>query len=392
MKHLLAFALMMLLASTAAAQNPNPTPLRPRPGTFVLADNSAALVVGDVANIREIKLHLWVHPSTAMARTAINNCFYEGQTSSQTDYVDQQVSDSVHLVALSVYFYSHTHSIGYRVTWDRVGDLRLVRDSDGETFIFRHRNNEQAYTTAESQFLTRLSERQISLSPEHELVREVDWTPPPRPAKPVIYLHPTTPTDVEVQLTLTPESWQQGIFYPQPDAAGKWHVRAHPDGLLTDTRTGTTYPSLFWEATAPLYPQAHDMQQGWLVQRDSLIPVFERVLNQMAFSPAERAEFIQYWLPILGQHPQVFIHFAFSGHSASTGPFTNPTGTLYDAAAPLRISPAPQEWLRVNMLWHTVTEPMPSPQPQTLPRLSRTGYYGLEWGGTQIHTPLFWVN
>jgi hypothetical protein len=131
---------------------------------------------------------------------------------------------------------------------------------------------------------------------------------------------------------------------------------------------------------------------GWVVARDTLLPFLEARLAEMNFSPRERAEFIQYWLPRMLAHPQVFVHFAFAGHHAASGPYASPLGEAYATQAPLTISPAPANLLRVMMLWHPIGHTGHAPAaPQALPRLQRTGYHALEWGGQELPNPNAWL-
>lgn len=200
--------------------------------------------------------------------------------------------------------------------------------------------------------------------------------------KPVLYLYPSVATRIRVQLDL-PEGTVP-VCYP-PLRNGQWHITAQPDGTLRTDSAGPTYPNLFWEAPLNLPFPPTQYAQGWVVRREELVPFLEARLAEMNFNDRERAEFIQYWLPRMGAHPQVFVHFGWVGQHAATGPFASPMGEAYDAEAPLGITPAPDEYLRVLMYWQPAARTSrAATTPQQLPRLARTGYHALEWGGTQI--------
>jgi hypothetical protein len=131
-------------------------------------------------------------------------------------------------------------------------------------------------------------------------------------------------------------------------------------------------------------PEA-ETANGWLVERADVVPFLEARLHELNFSAAERAEFIQYWMPELIRHELVFIHFAFV-HTAAGRTQQNESGAVYARLAPVAVSPAPEHLLRVLMLWEPC-EPgtaLKRIQPQTLPRLERAGFYALEWGGARL--------
>lgn len=203
--------------------------------------------------------------------------------------------------------------------------------------------------------------------------------------KPVIYLYPTVPTDVSVSLRVPNEA---GLITYPPLEDSQWRVTAQPNGTLTLQSTGAQYPNLFWEA--PLGPgYAHYVRNGgWEVARQHLVPFLEARLAEMNFNAQERTEFIQFWWPRMAQHDTVTVHFAFVGHHAVTGPYTNPIGETFAGHVPLDISPAPDNLLRVMMVWNVGPNGPRPPQPQTLPRLTRTGFHVLEWGGVQIGNPI----
>lgn len=203
----------------------------------------------------------------------------------------------------------------------------------------------------------------------------------PEADKPVLYLYPATPTDIDVYLGLGPES--QPLCYPPLDSTQHWRITAQPNGLITHRATGAQYPSLFWEAALDMPQHPDFLMYGWRVDSASLVPFLEARLSEMNFTMAERTEFIQYWLPRMARYPYVQVHFATAGSDSAS---TNATGRQYAGAAPLGITPAPEHWLRVLMVWHPLEEyhlRATGPGPQTLPRLNRTGYHALEWGGME---------
>ncbi len=61
-------------------------------------------------------------------------------------------------------------------------------------------------------------------------------------AKPVIYLYPTEPTKVEVQL-----QYQGRLTATYPAYEDGWQVLVEPDGTLWNLQDGQPYSYLFWE-------------------------------------------------------------------------------------------------------------------------------------------------
>ena len=77
---------------------------------------------------------------------------------------------------------------------------------------------------------------------------KVDVVPPGECGKPVIYLYPTTTTNIDVSLAP-----QGGFTKTEPAYGNGWHVTAQPDGTLTNLADGLTYPYLFWEGRGGMY-------------------------------------------------------------------------------------------------------------------------------------------
>ena len=180
--------------------------------------------------------------------------------------------------------------------------------------------------------------------------------------KPVIYLYPKTPTQVDVSLTLRSSVFTKTI----PPYNTGWHVLAQPGGTLTNLADGQTYPYLFWEAMErDPWPEA---TEGFLVHREDLAGFFREKLAYMGLIPAEYEEFIAFWLPMLQENEHNLIYFA---------------GKEYTARYPLQITPAPDSTLRVFMIARPATG-REKIAPQTLKPFTRKGFTVIEWGGTLL--------
>ena len=180
--------------------------------------------------------------------------------------------------------------------------------------------------------------------------------------KPVIYLYPQQPTQVDVTLTPPNASFTQTI----PAYNTGWHVLAQPNGQLKNLADDKTYPYLFWEAMERNpWPEA---KEGFVVARGDLEDFLREKLAFMGLISIEYEEFIEFWAPLLAQNEYSLITFA---------------GEEYSARFPLEITPKPDSMLRVFMVARPATgrEKIAT---QTLKPFARNGFAVIEWGGTLL--------
>lgn len=178
--------------------------------------------------------------------------------------------------------------------------------------------------------------------------------------KPVIYLYPETPQQVEVKLTLNGE-----FTCTYPKYNNGWKVEAQPDGTLTD-QSGQTYNYLYWEGTSGFEP---NFETGFCVRGEDTAQFLESVLAKFGLSRKEANEFIVYWLPLMEQNTYNLISFQ---------------GEEYNNSAKLEITPTPDTLIRVFMTYKPLDEYIEI-QPQELNTLDRTGFTVVEWGGTKVN-------
>jgi hypothetical protein len=185
--------------------------------------------------------------------------------------------------------------------------------------------------------------------------------------KPVILLYPPRPMHVRVRLDL---DGRVTVSEPPYDVATRgWNVTAQPDGQLLDERSGTVCSELFWEGETHLAP---DFSCGFVVPRGDVAPFLEDKLAVLGLNAAERAEFMEYWLPRMQAHPFALVHFA---------------GADYEATARLFIDPQPDVTIRVFMEFAPLDRPVTVlPQPLS-PAPARTGFTAVEWGGAEVEAP-----
>ncbi len=184
-----------------------------------------------------------------------------------------------------------------------------------------------------------------------------DVLPQAECGKPVIYLYPQKDTAVHVGVGL------KGTMTASEPAYGNgWNVTAHADGTVT-TADGKTWPNLYWEGTGVSYQTP---TQGFVVKGSETDAWLAKTLATIGFTDRESREFREFWVPRLPKSPYVFITFVPQSD--------------FDRDAPLRISPRPDAVTRVFMEYRGLDAPV-SVDPLPLPKIVRTGFTVVEWGG-----------
>ncbi len=179
--------------------------------------------------------------------------------------------------------------------------------------------------------------------------------------KPVIYLYPTAPCSVQVQLRYDGEL---RTTYPHYTTEG-WRVYALPTGDLTD-EAGKEYYALFWEGEPRSAIRPRD---GFLVKGSETVSFLEEKLAALGSNRREANEFIMYWLPRLEGNAYNLIHFA---------------GIEYEEMAELVVMPKPETLIRVMMLYQPLTHPATiAPQDVRSLYKTRQGFTAVEWGGSE---------
>ena len=176
-------------------------------------------------------------------------------------------------------------------------------------------------------------------------------------AKPVVYLYPTSTTDVSVRVgAVVTES---DPYYPP---SGWQHVTAVPDGQLT--YQGKTYSSLFWEGQG--YGRYPGITDGTVVARADAVDTIRLQMAVQGFSAQEIDDFLAYWQPKIPDAPYIRLTWLDTAEM--------------NALAPLTVSPQPDSVLRafLDMDGYQTRISLP---PQTLQTVERRGFTVVEWGG-----------
>jgi len=182
-------------------------------------------------------------------------------------------------------------------------------------------------------------------------------------AKPIIYLYPEEPTDVEVRVSFPNGGWFTASY---PDYAGGWNVTAHPDGTLINHADGREYSYLYWAGKGPAN---WDFSSGFVVKGTDTVAFLQEKLEYLGLIPREYNEFIVYYLPLLQKNEYNLITFQT---------------TVYEQNAVMHITPEPDSILRIFMAYMPLDKPVNIPE-QKLERFERTGFAVIEWGGTTVN-------
>jgi CarboxypepD_reg-like domain len=186
--------------------------------------------------------------------------------------------------------------------------------------------------------------------------------------KPVIYLYPTTKTEITIQLDF--KGKLQTSF---PEYSDKWEVTAYPDGNIFDKKTNRFYASLFWDGALD-FPQEHyNYKDGFVVDKKNLTSFLIQKLEFMGLNNMETNEFVQYWLPILEKNETNFIHFLVNAN--------------YDVISKNSITPKPETELRIFMEFYAVNKAFKILE-QNLQKTQRKGFTLVEWGGSDVSKAL----
>lgn len=174
--------------------------------------------------------------------------------------------------------------------------------------------------------------------------------------KPVIYLYPTKPTNVSVQVAPA-----GGISKSEPKYDDGWNVLANPDGhILAGNKV---YPYLFWEGGLGSYQMP---AQGFVVSKAEVKNLITEKLSLIGLLPKEISDFEQFWVPRMQSAPYYFISFN--------------ANDVMDKYAPLTIEPKPDTIIRVLMDFKPLEQPVTVEQ-QQLQSIKRHGFTVVEWGG-----------
>lgn len=181
--------------------------------------------------------------------------------------------------------------------------------------------------------------------------------------KPVIYLYPEKETNLSVRVF--PNG---GFTYTNPPYGEAWEVVATPEGKITDSSTGQKFDYLFWEGVGLNYPIS---ETGWVIEKQNLEKFFNEILPKLGLKGRETADFKEYWLSRLSEHPYYRLSFL--------------SEEQFNEIAPLKISGAkPNTVIRILMTAKGLDVAETSVPQKLTPIKLRQGFTVIEWGGVVL--------
>lgn len=189
--------------------------------------------------------------------------------------------------------------------------------------------------------------------------------------KPVIYLYPQKETFVNVELA---SKGELTFTYPKYNLHNEillpgWNVLACPDGTIKSDNKSFNY--LFWEGEINTSEIKTNYTEGFIVGSDTLVNFLENSLASAGLNNKESADFITYWAPRMMNNEKNYVHFMFTNE--------------YDNIASIKVTPQPDNFLRLYMIWSDVTNDTPTNiTTQTITKFKREGFTVVEWGGSEV--------
>lgn len=169
---------------------------------------------------------------------------------------------------------------------------------------------------------------------------------------PNIYLYPETESDISVTLNFPNGGF---VNLSDPPYNDGWNVTVTPDGIIDDQ-----YDYLFYKAILPTQPNANS---GWLLTTANLEPEFRVLLVELGFVGREIDDFVEFWVPLLGDAPYYGIY---------------PQDV--ESFVELKVDPPPKSTLRVFFLILPFEQEITIPVPREYDYFIRDGFTVVEWG------------
>lgn len=186
--------------------------------------------------------------------------------------------------------------------------------------------------------------------------------------KPVIYLYPTTKTEICVK-----NDCKGTVRNTYPPYKNGWHIVAEPNGTFYNIDDKRTYNYLFWDFSYGFTPKHFKYENGFYVKKEDNITFLQEKLELLGLNNTEINDFVVYWLPELNKNEESFIHFWVNDN--------------IDNSSILNITPKPDTLLRIFMEFKAYNGEPKLPL-QELASTLRKGFTVVEWGGSNIDEPI----
>jgi len=162
---------------------------------------------------------------------------------------------------------------------------------------------------------------------------------------------------------------------PEPDEQG-WELFLKNNKMY---HKENEIPNVFWEGKTPQVRL--QTNEGWLIETKNLGQFFRDNMTEMGFQKHEIDECVDYWQNRF-QKKYVEIYLAFvkqdKNHQES-----NANGAHYQMDFPETIEPQPDHLFRISYYFRETNE-LKNLNTPIVPKMNRTGFYIVEWGGMDI--------
>lgn len=183
-------------------------------------------------------------------------------------------------------------------------------------------------------------------------------------AKPIVYLYPTEPTYIDVEVLAPGEVFVSDPQYPE----GGWKdVFAYPNGDIL--YQGKAYRELFYETR--VNTKIDMPETGMVIAQGEIESELRRALYNFGLQDRELEEFLEYWVPTLENLDSDYIFFSVL------------TPDVKEAVDKLIISPEPDTRIEIIAYFKPLNKPIEI-KPLIIPDSPpvRSGFTMVEWGGT----------
>lgn len=183
--------------------------------------------------------------------------------------------------------------------------------------------------------------------------------------KPQVYFYPKKNTEVNVKLNFNGK-----LNFTYPTYNNGWNFFAETNGSLNFKNKRYNY--LFWDGESNTVETFINKNEGFIVNKKNLVSFLEDKLTKIGLNNKEQQDFITFWVPLMNQNEDIFIHFLFNESC--------------NQVASLSITPKPDNFLRVYMVWSKAnTTKSYQLKEQQIPSNKRNGFTVVEWGGVQLN-------
>lgn len=185
--------------------------------------------------------------------------------------------------------------------------------------------------------------------------------------KPAIYLYPVQKS----QIVIT-HNFKGKILNTYPVYTDNWTVIAEPNGNLLNVQDNRYYKYLFWDGAYAFSNDHYQFKSGFYVKNADYVSFLQSKLAIIGLNEHEINDFIVYWLPMMSNYKNCFVHFRINDN--------------IDGSSVLETKPVADTVIRVFMEFSGVDNLNSAPElpEQTLPSFMRKGFTLVEWGGAEI--------